>query len=507
MWGQAGFAAGTLELASRVDPGALSDTGSGSGPILPYPPAVSRDGRYVAFLSVANNLVPGQIDLNTSFDQTADDLFLYDRVARTATLVSHAADSSVTTGNGESLAPAISADGRWVVYSSLATNLVDGLPEFPAQVRLFLWDRISGRTTLVSTSPAIDASDCSGCGVIGSAISGDGRYVAFSSEASDLVPGQPDGDNVFLWDRTTGKTALVSHPAPGSTVPGTTALDFSLSADGWFVAFNRHLTNPPGGGQDEGRVFLYDRASGEVAPIGPGAFPAISADGSSVAFLSANTQVVPGQVDRNGQGADVFLYSRATRAILLVSHAAGQPKTTGDRASDLPGTGFLPTPFQLSADGRFVIFQSFATNLVPRQVAKPGAALFVFDRGTSAVTLVSRSGGSPTSPSPWPDNAAISADGRFITFDSPAIDLVTGQRDFNYSPDIFLFDLKAGRTTLVSARSGGGARITASGSSYAPMISADGSMIAFYSSAPDLVAGVKDFNSGDDLIVYDVSQR
>jgi Tol biopolymer transport system component len=506
--GRAGFAAGgSIELVSRVDPGALSDAGSGSGPILAYPPAISRDGRYVAFLSVANNLVPGQIDRNADGGQRSNDLFLYDRIARTTTLVSHAADSPVTTGDEESLAPAISADGRWIVYSSRATNLVDGLSEFPAQTRLFLWDRISGNTTLVSSSPAIDDSGCYGCGVLASAISGDGRFVAFSSTAPDLVPGQPDGANVFLYARITGKTALVSRLTPASAVTGSTALDFSLSADGRFIAFNRHLASPPGGGQDEGGVFLYDRVSAEVTAVGPGAFPAISADGGSVAFLSAGTQVVPGQIDRNGQGADVFLYSRAARTILLVSHAAGQPKVTGNRASDRPGPGFIPTPFRLSADGRLVVFQSLATDLVPRQVAKPGATLFVFDRATGAVTLVSRAGGSPASPSLWPDEAAISADGRFITFKSFAVDLVPGQRDFNDSPDIFLFDLKSGQTSLVSARSGGGPRNAGSGFSYAPVISADGSTVAFYSSAPDLAAGVRDLNAGDDLIVYDVAQR
>jgi Tol biopolymer transport system component len=499
--GRAGFAAGTLDLASRVDPSGFSDTGSGSGSFLPAPPAVSRDGRYVAFLSVANNLVAGQIDLNTSFDQSSDDVFLYDQVARTLTLVSHAADSPVTTGDAESLPPAISADGRWVLYRSMASNLVDGIPEFSRQARLFLWDRISGNTTLVSSSPALEDSGCGGCGVRGAAISGDGRWVAFLSEAPDLVPGQPDTfTNVFLYDRTTRRTVVVSRTGtPG--VPQS----LSLSGDGRFAAFDSFPADSPALGN--GSVYLYDRDSDAATRIGPGSHPTISADGGSVAYLSSATQGIPGQVDANGAGIDVFLYSRAARTTVLVSHATGHPTTTGNGPSDPVTAGpfalLLPS---LSADGRYVAFLSRASNLVPRQAGTGGAALFVFDRTTGTVTLASRAKGSPRVPSFWPQGAAMSADGRFLVFASEELDLVPGQTDFNYSSDIFLFDRKSEKTTLVSSRKGS-PRTTGSGLSRVPTISADGSQIAFFSSAPDLVAGVRDLNSPDDLFLYSVAQR
>src|SRR3954453_6073847 len=181
-------AADSIELVSRVDPGALSDTAAGAGFPLPSPPSISRDGRYVAFLSTANNLAPGQIDRNANYGQSANDVFLYDRVARATTVVSHDAGSSVITGNQESIAPVISADGRWIVYSSGSTNLVDGLPDGFAQFRLFLYDRISGSTTLVSSSAALEAEGCGGCGALSAAISADGRFIAFTSGAPDLVP-------------------------------------------------------------------------------------------------------------------------------------------------------------------------------------------------------------------------------------------------------------------------------------------------------------------------------
>ena len=499
-------AADSLELVSRVDPGALSDTAASASYPMAHPPSISRDGRYVAFLSTANNLAPGQVDLSVGPGQQANDVFLYDRVARTTTLVSHDAGSSTVTGNAESIAPVISAAGRWVVYSSNSTNLVDSLPDGLAQVRLYLYDRVSGNTTLVSSSAALEASLCGGCGALNPAISADGRFIAYISSAPDLVPGQQDDNevnDVFLYDRTTGKTVLVSHAGtPVSTVADSNSPYLSMSADGRFIAFNRRPNNTPGGRPGDGEVLLYDRLSATITPIAPGGAPTISADGGSVAFLSAGRQVIPGQIDANGFGVDVFLYSRATRKISLVSHAAGRPTTTGNGAAapDL----FFPVFPLVSADGRYVAFASLATNLVPRQTT-PDGALFLYDRTSGSVILASRKGSSPASGSPV-RTATMSADGRFLAFDSPETQQVPGQIDFNYGLDVFLFDRKTGTTILVSSRSGA-ARNTGNGLAYAPAISADGSQLAFHGTASDLVAGVRDLNNGEDLFLYTVAAR
>jgi Tol biopolymer transport system component len=503
-------AADSLELVSRADPGALSDTAAGAGFPFPHSPSISRDGRYVAFLSTANNLAPGQVDRSVNRGQQANDVFLHDRVARATTLVSHAADSSVATGNDESIAPVVSADGRWVVYISRSTNLVDGLPAAPAQLRLFLYDRVSGETTLVSASEAIDASGCYGCGVFSAAISADGRFIAFSSSAPDLVTGQQDDDlgfNVFLYDRTTRRTVLVSHAGTPSTALAGNSQYFSMSADGRFIAFNRRPVDPPGGLGD-GDVLLYDRLSATIAPIAPGGVPTISADGGSVAFLSAGRQVIPGQVDANGFGIDVFLYSRATRRISLVSHAAGRPTTTGNGDSESQSAFHSLLPL-VSADGRYVAFFSRATNLVPRQ-ATPGGALFLYDRTSGSVTLASRKGSSPTASANGLQSATMSTDGRFIAFETLATDQVPGQIDFNYGSDVFLFDRKTGTTILASSRSGAprdSFRTTGNSPSYEPAISADGSQIAFHGAASNLVAGVRDLNNGEDLFIYTVAAR
>jgi Tol biopolymer transport system component len=503
--GSAGGAAGAqIELVSHVDPAASSDTAEGSAPHALVPPSISRDGRYVAFLSVANNLVPGQVDRNTTNGQGSNDVFVYDRVARSVALVSHDAASPATGGNGESGNPVISADGRWVVFPSLATNLVDGLPEDPhGQARLFLYDRVTEAVTLVSSSDALAAAAGTGDGVGASsvAISADGRFIAYSSTAPDLVAGQQDlnqAADVFLYDRAARTTLLVSHAAtPTTTVADSASMAPSMSADGRFIAFNRLPLSSPGELGD-GEVLLYDRLAGSLTPIAPGDEPTVSADGSSIAFVSVSQRVIPGQVDVNGVQPDVFLYSRATGRIVLVSHAAGRPLTTANELS------FFPSPL-ISADGRYIAFISLATNLVPRQFSR-GFALFVYDRTSGAVTLASRRRDSPTASTNGLQTATMSADGRFIAFDTYAVDQVSGQVDLNAGPDVFLFDGKSGKTLLVSSRSGA-ARNTGNGPSYTPAISADGSQIAFYGTARDLVAGVRDLNDGEDLFLYAVGQR
>jgi Tol biopolymer transport system component len=506
---------GQLELVSRVDPAATSETAdpaSGIGPNAFNLPAISRDGRYVAFLSTAVNLVPGQVDRNAAGGQGAYDVFLYDRVARTTVLVSHDAASPATGGNGESEAPAISADGRWVVFPSASTNLVDGLPENAnGQFRLFLYDRVTETLTLVSSSDFLETNGGSGGGVgaASPAISADGRFLAYLSNAPDLVPGQQDTNqsyDVFLYDRIARTTVLVSHAgAPATAPPDSVSPFISMSADGRFLAFNRRPFAPAGTG--DGQVLLYDRLSAALTPIAPGGVPTISADGGSVAFLSASRQVIPGQVDANGARIDVFLYSRATGRIVLVSHAAGKPMTTGNGASDIPPS-YPPLYPLISADGRSVVFFSRATNLVPRQVT-PGGALFLYDRTTGTVTLASRKGSSPTTAANSIQAATLSADGRFLAFGTAAPDQIPNQIDFNYGSDVFLFDARTGTTSLVSSRAGSahGGRPTGNHPSYLPAISADGSQIAFYSTATDLVTGVRDLNDGEDLFLYSVAAR
>ncbi len=505
-------AGGQIELVSRVDSGAPSGTASGSSPF-PLPPSISRDGRYVAFLSTAGNLVPGQVGPNPGGGEATGEVFLYDRVARATVLVSHQAASSATGGKGGMGLPLISADGRWVLFTSTATDLVDGLPEDPRQQsRLFLYDRVTEAVTLVSSSAALDAAAGSGGGAGSAAISADGRFIAYLSDGPDLVPGQRDDNqafDVFLYDRTARTTVLVSHTGSPTTTAAASASPYlSMSADGRFVAFNRRPAGTPVQNLVAGDVLLYDRLSATVTPIAPGGLPTVSADGGSVAFLSAG-RLIPGQVDTNGAAADVFLYSRTARTIALVSHAAGKPTATGNGPS-VPSESFPFGPL-VSADGRHIAFFSQATNLVPRQ-ATPGGALFLYDRTSGTVILASRKGSSPATSANGFQTASMSADGRFLAFSTIAPGQIPGQIDFNSGADVFLFDARTGTVVLVSSiagspHGGNGDRTTGNGPSEDPAISADGSQIAFSSTASDLVAGARDLNNGEDLFVYSVAAR
>jgi len=200
--------AGQLELVSRVAPRRASDTASGPS----FRPSLSADGRYVVFVSSAANLVPGQID-----DNRGSDVFLYDRATGAITLVSRTAASAVTAGNDVSPSATLSADGRWVLFASGATDLVAGQQDLGfASSNVFLWDRVTGRTTLVSRSsrsPKIPGNSLS----VFQDLSADGRWIVFGSFATDLVDRQVDANrqflDIFLFDRVTGRTTLVSHAA------------------------------------------------------------------------------------------------------------------------------------------------------------------------------------------------------------------------------------------------------------------------------------------------------
>src|SRR5690554_6282023 len=170
-------------------------------------PAISADGRYVAFESSASNLVPG--DTNGTLD-----VFVHDRVTGETTRVSVAFDG--IEGEGHSRTPAISADGRYVAFESVATNLVPSYAD--GRYHVFVHDRVTGETTRVS-----DAFD----GTQGNAhsghpaISADGRYVAFDSRATNLVPDDTNNAaDVFVHDRLTGETTRVSVLSGGAQSDG-----------------------------------------------------------------------------------------------------------------------------------------------------------------------------------------------------------------------------------------------------------------------------------------------
>jgi Tol biopolymer transport system component len=317
--------------------------------------AVSGDGRFVAFWSFASNLVPG--DTNG-----ATDVFVHDRQSGTTERVSVDSRERQATGQGGTLdtnfgRPAISADGRFVAFASSATNLVRG--DRNQTVDIFLRDRVAGTTERVSlTGRRTEANGGSEL----PALSPDGRFVAFTSFADNLVAGDTNfAGDVFVRDRqaaTTERVSVNSNEEQANASSGGAA----LSADGRFVAFGSDASNLVPGDVDDAAsdVFLRDRQAGTTEGISTtqppsgqvlhSGSPSLSADGRLVALHSRESNLVPG--DTNGR-FDVFVFDRQTQTTERVSVTSAG--TEGNNDSTGPS---------ISADGRFVAFTSDADNLV-----------------------------------------------------------------------------------------------------------------------------------------------
>ncbi len=334
--------------------------------------------------------------------------------------------------------------------------------------------------TLAST----DASGIQGNGNSRrSALSADGQFVAFESDASNLVVGDANGaQDIFLKNLDTGVVRLVSTASDGAQGVGHSSFG-GISADGRFVAFNSPATNlVAGDANGQVDVFVKDLATGAVtlasvaadgtrgdggSVAGSASGGALSADGRFVAFQSDTTNLVAG--DTNGQ-PDVFVKDLATGAVTLASSAGDG--TLGNGGSFVGGT----SGGGISADGRFVGFASSATNLVAGD-ANGTQDVFVKDLATGAVTLASATADGIQAAGRGASSAggSISGDGRFVAFQTLANNLVPGDNGISY--DVFIKDVQTGALTRVSVAADG-----TQGNSFitdGPSISADGGSVAW----------------------------
>ena len=384
-----------------------------------FTPSISADGRYVAFASIAVNLVSG--DTNG-----VQDIFVHDRQTGQTTRVSVA--SGGAQANGPSFDPSISADGRYVAFASLATNLVSG--DTNNEQDIFVHDRQTGQTTRVSVATGGGQANGNSSNP---SISADGRYIAFDSNASNLVSGDTNNTgDIFVHDRQTGTTTRVSI-GPGGTQANRGSLAPSISADGRYVAFHSDATNLVSGVTNgTTHIFVHDRQTGATTRVSVASDgtegnsvsikPSISADGRYVAFQSIATNLVSGDTNRN---QDIFVHDRQTGQTTRVSVASDG--TEGNSGSNDPS---------ISANGRYVAFQSQANNLVSGDTGFI-TDIFIHDRQTGVTTRVSIAfdGTEANNVSSAP---SISADGRYIAFESNASNLVNG--DTNGNQDIFVHD-------------------------------------------------------------------
>jgi Tol biopolymer transport system component len=407
------------ERASLTDYG-----GSANGPS--WGASLSADAQYVCFYSGAGNIVAD--DENSFFD-----VFVRDRLFGTIELISRS--DAGEPGNNHSMYPDVSDDGRYVAFCSMANDLVSG--DANEYMDVFVRDLQTELTLLVSVSPTGPANEKS----TACAISSDGRYVAFQSEATNLILDEEYGwPGIYLADLATPS-------------PSVTAVSVSREGD---------------------------------SPNGTSMKPSMSPDGRYVAFRSNATDIVSG--DTNGY-SDVFLRDAVTPTTARVSVA----DITGAQGNGDAAGGTAVTP-----DGRYVVFASYASNLVPGDT-NGKCDVFVRDLLTGRTELVSISsasaqGDEDSGGESW--MLAISDDGRYVAFASLASNLVAG--DTNGAWDVFVRDRVGGTTTRVSVSTAGEQGNDDAGF-YSVALSGDGLTSAFDSYADNLV--LLDTNGGPDIFV------
>jgi Tol biopolymer transport system component len=403
--------------------------------------------------------------------------------AQTTTLVTHGISAQA---DGGSLYPEISADGRWIVFQSSASNLVPGDTNDKADV--FRFDTQTGTFARLSVSTAgVEGNgDC-----LDPAFSLDGNVVAFFAYASNLVPGDTNGlSDIYVHDIAAGTTVLASV-GPGGVLSNGISRYPALSGDGRLVAFESTATNLVAGDTNGVRdLFVHDLQTGvtiraSVSATGQEADGQtldafLSPDGRYVAFESTATNLVPG--DTNGM-SDVFVKDLMTDAIVRVSTdssgAEGNRPSRDPSLSDLAG---------------IVCFSSEASNLVPGD-ANGYEDVFVHTMATGITERVSIStAGAQAHIGAY--ESMISSDGLFVTYYSRAGNLVPG--DTNSSMDVFLRDNIAGTTERVSVGSNGQ---QGDGDSVYPAVTPGGRYVVFDSTSETLVAG--DTNLQRDIFIHD----
>ncbi len=378
---------------------------------------IGDNGYYVIFESEASDLVEN--DTNGK-----SDIFVYDRVERQVSRVSVASDGS--EGNGSSTHPAISREGRIIAFVSTSSNLVPGDDNNSADI--FVHDLDTGITVLVSKSSS---------GVIGNGDSSDvfvscyGDYVVFTSNASNLVPGEVNRSRaVFLHDLVSGETVLVSKSSEGDIAYGSSKTP-AVDENGRYVTFASNASNLVNNDYNRAwDIFIHDLETSETWRIsespdgsdgdGLSISPTIDCEGTHVVFISYASNLV---AQDNNYSADVFVYDIVADTLERVSVSSA-----GVEANDYTYSA------SINEDGRYVVFESDATNLVPDDL-NARTDIFVRDivNGvTSRVSLAydgAESNGYSFQPS-------ISCDALFVSFESDATNLVLD--DFNNRTDIFI---------------------------------------------------------------------
>lgn len=368
----------------------IASDGISSANLFSTEPVISADGRYVAFTSFATNLVAG---VTNQFSH----VYVRDLLAGTTTLVSISTNGTV--GNGASRMPWISADGRFVAFRSLARNLVKA--SFGSGDMLYVRNLQSATTYALTTNSA----------VLAFAATPDGHFVVYGA-----------GNSIFVWNSAAATSVVYTNSASGLN-------DLAISQDGTRILFRL-------GGQIRA-VDFTTRSVSIVATSQSGSTAFVistnrdglrfSADGRYAVFASTGIQ---GSNNTNGTLSQVYLFDFQTRTNLLISQQYGVP-LAGEGRSDSP---------EISSDGRLIAYRSQSARIVPGDNNGAGD-LFLYDRQSGTTTLVNDSPAGSGPANQWSINAFFSGDGHTLVFQSWASDLFSG--DFNQTGDIYALSLPA----------------------------------------------------------------
>ena len=513
LWSQA---TNTNRLVSHV---AATPASAGSGEA--RFPSISSSGRYVVYRSQATNLVTGYVNGHPG-DATGNDIYRYDRDTDTNKLISHKAATPLQSASGRSDYPSISDDGAIVAFRSRGNDLVSGQsdPGGTTTDDVFVWNSATDAMTLVSRVAGTTTTAPANASRV-PRVSANGQKVVFETDATNLIAGITDSNGVtdlYVFDRIANTMQLVSRSAASATTTANNSSEWArISGNGAWIAFPSNATNLVTSQSDTNNeidIFAFNTATGTNRLLTRTAGSAttttnqsdymfaeltsLSDTGAYIAFSATGSSVVSGITDNNGGtvtavGDDVFVHDTAANTTVLASRKAASATQTASGASNYP---------YISPDGSTVAYRSNAPDIVAGNDTNVDNDIFAFARATGTNSLVSVAGGSvPNIAAGIEQQTSASDTGRWVTYATKSTTLVSGVADANGGRDVYLYDT-ASRTNKLISHVPGQPLNAGNGESYDPRISGDGNWVVFASSSTNLTPSFVNGSAGEPRNVF-----
>lgn len=457
------------------------------------PPVFSPDSKFVAFVSIAGDLVAGVTDAG------GRDVFLRDLDAGTTSLASIALDGTAA-GNATEDAPQFSPDGRYIGFLSTASNMVAGVTEANAFTDVFVRDRQTSTTLLVSHTADNHAAGFSSS----YQWLPDGSGIVFGSASTSMVNGVADANNgqdFFLWNAQSHNVGIVTVNAAGSAAGDKVSRLLGVSPTGRYVAFGSAATNltaQSAGGDVKDDLYVRDLQSNTTTYVSRNNSASVvwslarfSPDGTHLLYDTFANDEIPGLTDANND-RDLFLYNLQTGAKVGVTVNAAGTATANS-------TGTSDDDVVFSHDGRYVSFVSDAHNLTPGFTTTSTRDLFVRDLVAGVTTLVTAgaNGEGEGYDQGGTRDAEFTTDNKFLVYTDSAFiaTAVTTPFNFNFGYNLYAFDVVAKTQNLLSINAAGTAPANGIVEPFSFVINPAGGPVLFVSPASDMVAGVSDIAS------------